>query len=287
MLNMAQTKLSNLINPEVMADIIDGKIASKIRVTPFAKVDTTLQGLPGDTITVPAFAYIGDAEDVAEGVAAGTTVLTASTTTAKVKKAMKAVELTDESILSGYGDPVGQSTSQLAKSIASKIDNDCMTALLGVTTLKFDGSGAKIAYNGVVDAIDLFDEEVNGEKVMFINPKQMTDLRKDTNFISADKYPGNVVMTGEVGMICNTHIVPSKKVVLDGTSAFYSCPIVKLENDVEVDEDAPALTIYLKRNVNLETERDTLKRTTILSVDEFYTAVVSNASKVVLAKFKK
>ncbi len=284
---MAQTKLSNLINPEVMADIIDGKIASKIRVTPFAKVDTTLQGVPGDTITVPAFAYIGDAEDVAEGVAAGTTVLTASTTTAKVKKAMKAVELTDESILSGYGDPVGQSTSQLAKSIASKIDNDCMTALLGVTTLKFDGSGAKIAYNGVVDAIDLFDEEVNGEKVMFINPKQMTDLRKDTNFISADKYPGNVVMTGEVGMICNTHIVPSKKVVLDGTSAFYSCPIVKLENDVEVDEDAPALTIYLKRNVNLETERDTLKRTTILSVDEFYTAVVSNASKVVLAKFKK
>ena len=284
---MAQTKLSNLINPEVMADIIDGKIASKIRVTPFAKVDTTLQGVPGDTITVPTFAYIGDAEDVAEGVAAGTTVLTASTTSAKVKKAMKAVELTDESILSGYGDPVGQSTSQLAKSITSKIDNDCMAALLGATTLEFDGSASKIAYNGIVDAIDLFDEEVNGEKVMFVNPKQMTDLRKDANFISADKYPGNVVMTGEIGMICNTHIVPSKKVALDGTSAFYTCPIVKLEDDVEVDEDAPALTIYLKRNINLETARDTLKRTTILSVDEFYTAVVSNASKVVLAKFKK
>lgn len=284
---MAQTKLANLINPEVMADIIDAKISKKIVVTPFAKLDTTLEGVAGNTISVPTYAYIGDAEDVAEGVECGTTVLTATTTTATVKKAMKAVDLTDEAVLSGYGDPVGQATSQLAKSIASKIDNDCMTALLGATTLTFDGSASKIAYNGVVDAIDLFDEEVNGEKVMFVNPKQVTDLRKDTNFISADKYPGNVIMTGEIGMICNTHIVPSKKVVLDGTSAFYTCPIVKLESDEEVDSEAPALTIYLKRNVNLESERNTKARTTTLSVDEIYTAVVSNASKVVLAKFKK
>lgn len=284
---MAQTKLANLINPQVMADIIDAKISKKIVVTPFAKIDTTLEGVAGNTISVPTYAYIGDAEDVAEGVACGTTTLTATSTTATVKKAMKAIELTDEALLSGYGDPIGQATSQLAKSIASKVDNDCMTALLGVTTLTFDGSASKISYNGIVDAIDLFEEEVNGAKVMFVSTKQVTDLRKDANFISADKYPGNVVMTGEVGMICNTHIVPSKKVVLDVTSAFYTCPIVKLESDAEVDSEAPALTIYLKRNVNLETERESLKRSTTLSVDEIYTAVVSNASKVVLAKFKK
>lgn len=284
---MAQTKISNLINPQLMANIIDAKISSKIVVTPFAKIDTTLEGVAGNTISVPSYAYIGDASDVAEGVACGTTVLTATSTTATVKKAMKAVELTDEAMLSGYGDPVGEATSQLAKSIASKIDADCMTALLGATTKTFDGSSTKIGYNGVVDAIDLFEEEVNGEKVMFVNPKQVTDLRKDANFISADKYPGQVVMTGEIGMICNTHIVPSKKVVLDGTSAFYTCPIIKIEPDVEVEDETPALTIYLKRNVNLESERNTLARTTTLSVDEIYTAVVSNASKVILAKFKK
>lgn len=281
------TKISNLINPQVMADIIDGKIAKKVLVTPFAKIDSTLAGVPGDTITVPTFAYIGDAEDVAEGVAAGTTVLTATTTTAKVKKAMKAVELTDEAVLSGYGDPIGQATGQLSKSIAAKIDEDCMTALLGVTTLTYDGSAAKIGYDGIINAIDVFEEELNTEKVMFINPKQLTDLRKDSNFISADKYQSGVMLSGEIGKIANTRIVPSKKVVLDGTSAFYSCPIVQLTNDSEVDEDLPALTIYLKRNVNLETERNTLKRVTLLSVDEFYTAVVSNASKVVLAKYKK
>ena len=67
---MANTMLENLIDAEVMADAISGKIDSLIRVTPFAKVDTTLEAKnAGDTITVPQFSYIGDAEDVAEGVA--------------------------------------------------------------------------------------------------------------------------------------------------------------------------------------------------------------------------
>ena len=284
---MAQTKISNLINPEVMADIISGKIANKIRVTPYAKVDTTLQGIPGDTITVPAYAYVGDAEDVAEGVECGTTVLTASTTKAKVKKAMKAIEITDESILSGYGDPVAEANSQLYKAIASKIDNDCMKALLGATTQVYNGSAAKIGYNPIVEAIDLFEEEENSEKVMWVNPKQVTDLRKDANFLSADKYQAGVALTGEVGRIANTRIIASKKIVLDGTSAFYTCPIVKLETDAEVENEMPAITVYLKKDVGLEVERHSLKRTTSISVDEHYAAVVSNASKVVLAKFKK
>ncbi len=72
------TKLANLIDPEVMADMISAKLPNKIRVAPFAKVDTSLQGAEGDTITVPKFAYIGDAEDVAEGVECGLTTLEAS-----------------------------------------------------------------------------------------------------------------------------------------------------------------------------------------------------------------
>ena len=92
------TKISDIIDPEVMADMISAKIPNKIVIAPFAKVDTTLTGVPGDTITVPQYAYIGDAVDVAEGVAAETVKLAASTAKATVKKAMKAVELTDEAV---------------------------------------------------------------------------------------------------------------------------------------------------------------------------------------------
>lgn len=280
------TMIADLINPQVMADMISAKVEQKLVVAPFAKIDTTLQGVPGNTITVPQYAYIGDAEDIAEGVACGTVKLQTSVTTAKVKKAMKAVELTDEAVLSGYGNPVGETNNQLAKAIASKVDNDAMDALQAAQ-LTFDGSAAKISYEGIVDAIDVFDEEVNSEKVIFVHPKQVTQLRKDTNFISADKYTGNVIVTGEIGMIANCRVVPSKKVPLDETSANYKNPIVKLNNDAETEDDAAALTIYLKRDTNVETERNTLARKTDISADKHYTVALSNTSKVVLAKFKK
>lgn len=286
------TKLSDLINPQVMADMISAKIANKIVVAPFAKIDTTLEGIPGNTVTVPQYAYIGDAADVAEGVAAETAKLTASTTTVTVKKAMKAVELTDEAVLSGYGNPVGETNNQLAKSIASKVDNDAMTALQGAQ-LTYDGSAAAIKYSGIVDAIDLFEEEVNSEKVIFVHPKQVTQLRKDADFISADKYKAGVILTGEIGMIANCRVVPSKKVpvVKVGETGSqidcYACPIVKLNNETETDGDAAAITIYLKRDTNVETDRVSLARKTDISADKHYAVALSNTSKVVLAKFKK
>ena len=284
---MAMTKLENLIDAEVMADAISGKIESKIVVSPFAKVDTTLEGKnAGDTITVPRFAYIGDAEDIAEGVECGTVQLTADTTTAKVKKAMKAVTLTDEAVLSGYGDPVGQTNTQLAKAIASKVDADAMDALQ-TAQLTYDGSANKISYAGIVDAIDVFNEEFNSKKVMFVNPAQVGALRKDSEFTAADKIAEQVMVSGAIGKICNCEVVPSKKVPLNEGGTGYVCPIVKLNEDAETEDETPALTIYMKRNVNLETERHSLSRTTDISVDEIYTVALSDASKVVLATFKK
>lgn len=317
------TTIQDLVNPQVMADMISAKITSKIVVTPFAKVDTTLQGVPGDTITVPQYSYIGDAVDVAEGVKADTVKLQTSTTTVKIKKAMKAVELTDESVLSGYGNPVAETNNQIGKSIAAKVDADAMAALQGAQ-LVYDGSAAAIKYTGIVDAIDVLDEEVNTDKAIFVHPKQVTQLRKDSDFISADKYRDGVMLTGEIGMVANCRVVPSKKVPLHSewyyfdeaggtattagniaevqktlpsakigdkvsksTTPCYFCPIVKLNQDSETEDDTAALTIYLKRDTNVEIERATLSRKTDISADRFYAVALSDTSKVVLAKFKK
>lgn len=284
---MAMTKLENLIDAEVMADAISGKIEDKIVVTPFAKVDTTLESKnAGDTITVPRFSYIGDAEDIAEGVACGTVQLTADVTTATVKKAMKAVTLTDEAVLSGYGDPVGETNNQLAKAIAAKVDADAMDALQ-TAQLKHDGTAKAISYSGIVDAVAEFGEEFNSNKVIFIHPNQVATLRKDTEFLAADKIAENVIMTGAIGKICNCEVVVSRKVPENEGGTGYVCPIVKLNEDTETEDETPAMTIYMKRDVNVETERNTLSRTTDISVDEIYTVALTDTSKVVLASFKK
>ncbi|NLK24002.1 MAG: N4-gp56 family major capsid protein, partial [Clostridiales bacterium] len=57
--------------------------------------------------------------------------------------------------------------------------------------------------------------------------------------------------------------------------------------DGETEEDTPALTIYLKRDTNVETDRVSLSRKTDVSADKHYAAALSNTSKVVLAKIKK
>lgn len=292
------TKLANLVNPEVMAPMIAATLPKKIKFTPFAKVDTTLVGQPGDSITVPKFEYIGDAEDLQEGIAMGTTVLTATTTKATVKAAGKAVEITDKALLSGYGDPVGEAVGQLAMSVAAKVDNDCYEALCGAT-VKHNGSAAVISYNGIVDAVDLFEDENDDglDKVIFVHPNQVTQLRKDPNFLDINKYPiaNGVIMSGMIGAIAGCKVVKSKKVKLDTAGTSYLNPIVVVatddpKEDPQADKGsntAPALTIYMKRDANLEDDRDILKKSTVVSIDEHYTAVLSNDSKVVLASFKK
>ena len=291
---MAQTKLANLVNPEVMAAMVSAKLPKKIKFSPIAKIDSTLVGRPGDTITVPKYAYIGDAEDVAEGVSMGTTVLTASTTQVTVKKAGKAIELTDESVLSGYGDPVGEGTNQLTMAIAAKVDNDCLAALY-TAPLTSDQSTAVIGYEGIVLANATFGDESDEamNKVMYIHPDQEQTIRLDPNFMDKNKYGLELVMNGAIGKIAGIEVKKSKKVEKDA-SGNWKNPIVILSaadpnEDASADataEEAPALTIYMKRGVEVESDRDILAKTTVISADEHYGVALSNESKVVVATFK-
>lgn len=332
---MAVTKIDDMIVPEVMADMISAKVEAKVVISKVAKIDTTLQGQPGNEVTVPQYKYIGDAEDVAEGVAMGTAKLETGSTSFTIKKAGKGVSITDEAVLSGYGDPVGEANKQLATAIANKIDNDVVDLLndTSAVQLVYDGSTNKIGYAGVVDAEDLFDEETSSDKVLYVHPKQMTQLRKDADFISADKYDGKVMTSGEVGKIGTCRVVRSKKVVCieytkDNTSGtieivadsvtetttkkhlstiqpvtveklavgdkvsavatpYYLNPIVKLTNDAETEEDAPAVTIYLKRDTQVEKERKADSGITNIFTNKHYGVALTNTTKVVLAKFKK
>ena len=285
---MAVTKLEKMINPEVMSEMISAKVEKKVAVIPFAKVDTTLQGRAGNTITIPVFGYIGDAANVEEGASIGASELTTTDKQFTVKKIGKGVDLTDEAILSGYGDPVGEANKQLAMAISQKIDQDAIDALYGAS-LKFDGVANKISYAGIVDAIDKFEEEYNTEKVLFIHPKQLSQLRKDADFTSADKYVnGNyIAVNGEVGKIANCRVVVSKRVKEDDTHAGYVNPIVKINFDTETEESASALTIFLKKGVAVETDRDIDKQINMIRASEHYICALTDESKVVLATFKK
>lgn len=277
------TKLAQLINPEVMADMVSAKADKKVRVLPYAKVDTTLQGQAGDTISIPKYGYIGEAVEVAEGEDIPVRQMSVSSEQHTIKKAGIGGVLTDEAVLSGYGNPVGELTNQMATSIAGKCDTDAYEELVKAPTI-YTATGV-LSYNETVNAIDLFEEETNTEKAMFIHPKQVTQLRLDPNFIDKSKYGNEVMLDGEIGMIANARIVASKKVRVDGGT--YLNPIVKLEEDTETEDSSPALTIFLKRDTNVETDRIARNRTTEITGDKMYVVALTNETKVIVAKMKE
>lgn len=210
------TKLNDVINPQVMGDMIEAKITAQAKLTPYAKVDTSLEGVPGDTKTVPSWNYIGDAQDFdpenRTGAEIDTTNLTASSTTFTIKCAGKSVGILQTAINSGLGNPIGQAESQLAKSIVGKVDNDVLEAAY-TAPITVNKSDSPIGYNAVVDAVTKFEDEEDGiDKVMFIHPKQETTLLKDPNFLSADKFQAGVAVNGAIGKIAGCWIKKSKKV---------------------------------------------------------------------------
>ena len=295
------TKLNNLINPEVMGDMIEAKIEALCKITPYAKVDTTLQGVPGDTKTVPSWNYIGDAEDFDVEAAADagtemeTTKLTAGKTTFTIKCAGKSVSILQTAINSGLGNPIGQAELQLAKSIAGKVDNDLMGAIQTAATaaepkVKIVGDGTSvIGYDGIVDANTKFEDEEDGiDKVLFIHPAQEATLLKDDDFLSADKFTGGVAVNGAIGKIAGAWVKKSKKVPLvDGV---YFCPIIKTEPDsaeTEYTEDElPALTIFLKKDTQVDHEWFPKKQRHDITAAKYYGVAITNAAKIVVAKFK-
>ena len=286
---MAVTMMEQMINPEVMGDMINAKIEALAKLTPYAKVDTSLQGVPGDTKTVPSWNYIGDAEDVAEGAEVGLSQMTASSATFTIKKAMKAVGITQEAINSGLGNPVGQAEHQLAKAIVGKVDNDVLDAALTASNVAGAGD-AVISYDSIVAAVTKFEDEEDGiEKVMFIHPKQEAQLLVDPNFLSADKFQSGVAVNGSIGKIAGCWIKKSKKV--KAKSGVYTCPIIKLEPasaETEYTEDElPALTIFLKKDVQVDHEWFPKKQQHDITAAKYYGVALTNSAKVVLAKFKE
>ncbi|MDN5953722.1 MAG: phage major capsid protein [Loigolactobacillus coryniformis] len=255
MSDTAPTKLADLVNPQVLAPIVSYELDKALRFTPLAKVDTTLQGRAGSVITYSAFTYIGDAADVGEGEKIPLDKIGTTTKTAAIKKAAKGTSVTDEAVLSGYGDVVGEHTKQLALSLANKIDNDILTAAKTATQkIVFAPTVA-----GIQAALDIYDDEDDKTIVAIMNPKDAAALRTDAMTKNAGSDIGaNQLVSGTYMDVLGVQIVRSNKLA-QGEAVF-----------IRVDETKPAIKLIMKRSAQVETDRDILTDSTIMTANEHY-----------------
>ena len=267
------TKLNKLIDPEVIGAYLDVKLVDKIKLAPIVEVDRTLEGRPGSTLTLPKWGYIGDAADLAEGAALTYEDIAESTQEISVKKVAKGVSITDEAVLSGYGNPVEQIGQQLLVAVASKIEADLYDAVEQekVATrnvagcLKHQYKGTNFAKEDIIDMLAKFGEDQEGEKVLFVNPVDFAALAKDPDFVQIMQ--GAQIITGEMGMLYGVRIVVANRVTAG--KPFMMKP--------------GALSLVMKRNVMVEAERDMDHFANKYAVSDHYVCYVKYADRIVKA----
>lgn len=264
---MALTKLANLVDPEVMAGIIEQKYVDYMKFAPLATIDNTLQGQAGDKISLPHFNYIGDASTLAEGVALTPAQLTASAVTVQIHKIAQGVELTDEAILSGYGDPVGEAAKQIALAIASQEDNEVLGTLNGITGSMVHTTVADPTDTDIIAALEKFGEDIDGVKAALVSPAVYTAMRSNVNsWIPASELAADIKIRGVVGEYQGCQVMVSNK--LTTSKNIY---IVKPD----------ALRIFVKRGTLVESDRDILKFSNVITASKHFATYLYNASKAI------
>ena len=274
---MTQTKIAQMVNPEVLADMVSAKLPKMIKFTPLAYVERELVGQPGNTVTVAKWVYSGDAKDITEGEAIVPDQLTTDKSTMTIKKAGKGVEVTDEALLSGYGDPLGQAAHQISLAIANKVDNDLVVEAKKATQYVDDAPTTGAALD---KALAVFEDEEDARYVALVNPQDAIALRAETvkEWIRGSEIGANIVVSGTFGETHGVQIVRSKKV--DKGKGFL-VKVSAVETDTDDVAKYGAFVINLKRDVAIETDRDILKKTTVITGDEHYGMYLYDPTKVV------
>jgi N4-gp56 family major capsid protein len=253
------TKLTNVIDPAVFADMVQASLEKGIKFDIISDFGYDLQGNPGSTITFPTWAYIGDAVDLTEAVAMDTEVMSTTDVQAVIKETGKAVELSDTAINTGYGDPLGEASRQVGLANASKIDADIFTAVSGATLVHDVSAAGGLTFDNVVDAVAKFTDEEDETTYIFVNPAQLATIRKMDEF----KKEESTIKSGVIGSIAGASIVVSNRVA---DAAVY---LVK----------PGAVHVEFKAQANTESDRDILKRTTVIATTQHYACILKDASK--------
>lgn len=260
------TYLANLFNPQVVGDRINKKLFDYIRFAPLARVYNNLEGRPGSTVTLPYYNSIGAATLVGEGQDIPISQLTESTVSVTISKYAKGVQITDEAVLSAYGDPIGEAVDQIAQSIGQAYDNAMLAAMGTSAAANMTTAAAALTADGIASALTLFGEDIDGDKVILVSPAGYETIRKANGWIPGTEVAANLIIRGTVGMIHGCQVVVSNKLI--AANASY---IVK----------PGALAIYNKRDILVETDRDIINKSTVITADRHAAVYVLDKSKLI------
>ena len=250
-----------MIIPEVLAAMIAAEIPGQLALAGSDAVTVldNLKGGPGNTIKIPRWGTIGDFTEVAEGNAMPVVNIAATAATATVKKFARGVEVTDEALLASYDDPLKEVARQFARYAARAADRELITAAEASTLLHT--APATITLNDIIDAIGKWNDASVNISGLVVHSKVYRDLIKLSEFKTLTQKADQVIEKGVGGMVYGVPIRVSDAITtVAGSPNTYRNLLLKKS----------ALGLWYQRNMNVETERDTIKRTTVITADSIF-----------------
>ena len=269
----------NLIVPEVYSGLVREKIAGKVIVSQFAETDTTLVGTPGETLVFPQWKFIGIAADHTPGTKMDTTKLKQSEARATIKMvAAPGIEIEDSDNLVAWGNQMNEGVAQQAISMALKLDDDCIDALLTAPVTSALAKDGEVTFDELVEAEGLFGDDFNVDDVdaiiihscykkSFINMNGF--VNKDLTYVDGNN--AGVQRNNCIGSFMGVPVVVTDRLLRNNKH-----PIIILKKG--------ALKIISKEAPFVETARDASLRSTKVYCSDFYAVALMKEDAVVVLK---
>ena len=259
---MANTVFPNKVIEAKAKDILTTQINARSMMT----VDTSLTQNAGMVRTINTYTYTGTAEEVSAGSGNSTRGSIAYVgkdyTVKMVQQAfdyldedfMKAPVIVDFGIKGATSVMTNKMTSDFYSALATK--NGATELVKGITFAK----GKALSYDVIVDAISELNLEDESKIFIVIPNAWKASLRKDADYKSAQM--GEVIYNGQVGTICGIPVIATKAL----TDKAY----------VMTNE---AVTLFLKKDVEVEQDRDADKRKNSVYLRDCYVCALTDATK--------
>ena len=260
---MANNVYPNRVIEAKAKDILTTQINARSMMT----IDTSLTQNAGMVKTINTYTYTGTAEEVAAGSgnsSRGSIAYVGNDYT--VKMVQQAFDYLDEDFMK---DPV--IVDMGIKGAMSVMANDMTSKFYAALATKGSGStelvkgitfakGKALSYDVIVDAISELNLEDESKIFIVIPNAWKAALRKDADYKSAQM--GEVIYNGQVGTICGIPVVATKAL----TDKAY----------VMTNE---AVTLFIKKDVEVEQDRDADKRKNSVYLRDCYVCALTDATK--------
>ena len=277
---MANTINTNVIVPDVYAQLVRDKIAGKVKVAQFLVNLGDLHGKVGETLTMPKWGYIGDAKDWNIATPMDVTQMKQTSTKATIKAiqapAVKVADYDDEVEL---GNAIEEASNQQAIGVARKYDTDAIAEAL-TSPLKYQlATKNVVTQDEMISILGLYgdDRDTADFDAIVIHSSFAPSFYKMDMFTSRNltmTEDGNgIAVNGEIGTFLGIPVVLSDR-LYDATNQEGFILVMKKN----------AISIIPKENPFAEASRDASLRQTTIYLSQFYAMALTDDTAIVFAK---